>query len=209
MLIFFVSEDSGSSQWRLTGFYGAPAIQDRVHSWRLLRQLHDSPLIPWCVIEDFNEILSSHEKQGGLLRNEWQMRNFREALEDCELFDLGYLGNWYTWEWGRTTANNIRERLDRGVANSAWENLFLNYILDHLTNSFSDHCPLLLSTCPNFGQPQQYWHFRFEASWLLESSCEAEVEHLWSSSVGTIPDCLLAVNLGLDRWLVKLKEKRS
>ncbi|KAK9018808.1 hypothetical protein V6N11_033855 [Hibiscus sabdariffa] len=63
-------------------------------------------------------------------------------------------------------------------------------------------------TCTNLGQPQQFWHFCFEASWLLESSCEVEVKHLWSSSVGSVPDRLLAVNLGLDRWFMKIRKDK-
>lgn len=42
---------------------------------------------------DFNEILFSHEKQGGRLRVERKMTAFREALDDCDLFDLGYEGS--------------------------------------------------------------------------------------------------------------------
>ncbi|KAK8579615.1 hypothetical protein V6N12_069929 [Hibiscus sabdariffa] len=47
---FLVSEDNGSTQWRLTSFCGAPTVQDRVHAWSLMRRLNDSPGIPWCVI---------------------------------------------------------------------------------------------------------------------------------------------------------------
>ncbi|KAL4278813.1 hypothetical protein GQ457_03G026150 [Hibiscus cannabinus] len=57
--------------------------------------------------------------------------------------------------------------------------------------------------------PLQFWHFRFEASWLLESSCEEEVERLWSSSVGTVPERLLMVSLGLDKWFRKLKREKK
>lgn len=39
---------------------------------------------------------------------------FREALDDCELNDLRFTGQWFTWERGRLKENNIRERLDRG-----------------------------------------------------------------------------------------------
>ncbi|MBA0712974.1 hypothetical protein Golax_012039 [Gossypium laxum] len=45
------------------------------------------------------------------------MRAFSAAFEDCELEDLGYDGVWYTWEHGQFASNNIRERLDRAVAN--------------------------------------------------------------------------------------------
>ncbi|KAA3484969.1 reverse transcriptase [Gossypium australe] len=39
---------------------------------------------------------------------------FREALEDCQLMDLGFQGTWFTWERGNLSEMNIRERLDRG-----------------------------------------------------------------------------------------------
>lgn len=73
--------------------------------------------MPWLVIDDFNEIDFSFEKQRGLLRSERQMKAFSYALKDCSLEDLGYEGVWYTWERGRLATNNITERLDKGVAN--------------------------------------------------------------------------------------------
>ncbi|KAA3465124.1 Exo_endo_phos domain-containing protein [Gossypium australe] len=69
----------------------------------------------------------SFEKQGGRIREERQMKTYRKVLEDCELADLGFSGQWYTWERGRLVSNNIRERLDRGVANPKWWDLFSNF----------------------------------------------------------------------------------
>lgn len=66
---------------------------------------------------DFNEVMFLFEKKGSRLRNEGNMERFREALNDCNLSDIGFFGNWYTWERGKFSDNNIRERLDRGVAN--------------------------------------------------------------------------------------------
>lgn len=74
------------------------------------------------------------------------MHDFREFLEDCDLCDLGFSGQWFTWEKGRLPNNNIRERLDRGVTNSIWWERFSDYTLQHLNNSISDHCPLLLQS---------------------------------------------------------------
>lgn len=87
---------------------------------------HDQS-VSWVVIGDFNEIISSFKKKGGLLRLECQMEEFRTTLEDYGLNDLGYTGRWFTWERGRFLSTNIRERLDRGVASLEWLNLFLNY----------------------------------------------------------------------------------
>ncbi|MBA0553864.1 hypothetical protein Golob_013007 [Gossypium lobatum] len=51
------------------------------------------------------------------------MENFRATLDHYQLVDMGLSGPWFTWEGGRLVENNIRERLDRGVANSVREGL--------------------------------------------------------------------------------------
>jgi hypothetical protein len=33
-------KDQNSSEWRFTGFYGAPRAENRYHSWRFLRTLY-------------------------------------------------------------------------------------------------------------------------------------------------------------------------
>ncbi|KAH1121242.1 hypothetical protein J1N35_004402 [Gossypium stocksii] len=48
--------------------------------------------------------------------------------------------------WDKFRSTNIRERLDRGVANSDWMNLFSSYSVEHLSHSISDHCPVLIDT---------------------------------------------------------------
>lgn len=75
---------------------------------------------------DFNGIFS-FEKRGGRLWDEKQMVAFKHTLEDCRLHDLGFSGQWFTWERGQLVDNNIHERLDRGVANSDWWIQFPNY----------------------------------------------------------------------------------
>ncbi|KAK5794999.1 hypothetical protein PVK06_036253 [Gossypium arboreum] len=74
------------------------------------------------------------------------MNEFQMTLEDCGLNDLGYIERWFTWKCGRFLATNIRERLDREVVSLNWVNLYPSYQLEHLSHSFSDHCPILLDT---------------------------------------------------------------
>ncbi|KAK5820023.1 hypothetical protein PVK06_025064 [Gossypium arboreum] len=100
--------------------------------------------LPWLVCGDFNEMLYVHEKRGRLPRDEQRMQQFRSALEDYELFDLGYSSRWYTWERRNSVEKNIRERLDRGVANVKWMECFPIVSVWHLTYSHSDHIPLLI-----------------------------------------------------------------
>ncbi|KAE8678114.1 hypothetical protein F3Y22_tig00111441pilonHSYRG00035 [Hibiscus syriacus] len=108
------------------------------------------------------------------------MLEFKQTLEDCRIEDIGFNGNWYTWERGRRASNNIRKWLDRGVANASWMDLFNGNTLSHLTHSFSTHCPLLLVTSDE-NLIKRSRQFRFEEAWLFEESCMKKVEHIWTA----------------------------
>jgi hypothetical protein len=53
--------DQDSSEWRFTGFYGAPRAENRHHSWRFLRTLFSVPHSAWLCSGDFNETLYGDE----------------------------------------------------------------------------------------------------------------------------------------------------
>lgn len=78
--------------WRFMGFYGKPSLENKDVSWRALRVLNAARKRPWLFMGDFNEILLSCEKEGGVPRPQACMDKFREVLEDCGLHDLGFEG---------------------------------------------------------------------------------------------------------------------
>ena len=79
-----------NSTWRFTKFYDWPNEQWKYESWRLLKHLHSRSSLPWLCCGDFNEILSSKEKQGRLPKPLRPMQDFRETLLHCGLVDLGF-----------------------------------------------------------------------------------------------------------------------
>ena len=83
-----MQEGLGEEEWRFTGFYGWPETQNRHLSWQLLKTLASQPTLPWMCMGDFNEILFAHEKKGGNERADWQMTNFREAVDLCGFIDI-------------------------------------------------------------------------------------------------------------------------
>lgn len=83
-------------KWRFTGFYGSPYVQDRNNTWEVLKRLAVGEVIPWLVRGDFNEIMYGFEKKRGLPRNERRMELFWKTLEDCQLYDVGFEGSWFT-----------------------------------------------------------------------------------------------------------------
>ncbi|XP_016694556.2 uncharacterized protein [Gossypium hirsutum] len=187
-----------------------PYVQERHDSWDVLKRLVGGDVLPWLVCDDFNEIMYGFEKKGGLPRNERRIELFQKTLEDCHLFDVGYEGNWFTWERGNLSETNIQERLDRGVANTEWFRLFPEVEVQHLTHTFSNHCPLLLDTRKD---EDRVWNsnFRFEAWWLLEESFICEVKFLWENSSGELPQRLERLKEGLKEWArrIQFNRKRS
>lgn len=141
-----IKEEDGV-QWRLTGVYGE-AQTDRKHkTWQDLRDMNSRPAKPWLCVGDFNEILFSHEKEGGKDRSQSCMDRFREALEFCELRDLGFEGDIFTWRNHNHNANEyIRERLDRAVANDQWRMHFPGVRVINGDPRHSDHRPVIIMT---------------------------------------------------------------
>lgn len=74
--------------WRLTGFYGFPETARRRAFWALLRDLAARSSNPWCIIRDFNDLLSSEDKRGRLDHASWRIGRFQAAVHDAYLIDL-------------------------------------------------------------------------------------------------------------------------
>ncbi|KAL0359791.1 UNVERIFIED_CONTAM: hypothetical protein Sangu_0828500 [Sesamum angustifolium] len=141
---------------------------------------------PWLCAGDFNEILDQSEKLGGPPRPVWQLRNFRQALAECELSDLGFSGNPFTWSNHHAFPHTVQERLDRACANLGWSQLFPNASVTHLPVTSSDHVALLVRlvdrpVLANTG----FRPWRFEAAWLQSEKCEQVVLASWTPSVRT------------------------
>ncbi|XP_059458269.1 uncharacterized protein LOC132187853 [Corylus avellana] len=178
----------GTSGWKLTGFYGQPDWTKRHESWALLRHLKQFSPFPWLCIGDYNEITDQSEKVGANLRKNTMMGQFREALEDCNLSDLGYIGSKYTWNNRREDDGFIKERLDRATANTGWCNLFKKFELRVLAARTSDHKPLLLSyTDRGDDCAGPLRGTKFEARWLHDEEANEVIRRAWISDMGGGP----------------------
>ncbi|KAL0283170.1 UNVERIFIED_CONTAM: hypothetical protein Sangu_2906600 [Sesamum angustifolium] len=102
-----------------------------------------------------------------VLRPNWHMRNFRKALADCELHDIGFTGDPFTWSNRHTYPHTVSERLDRACTNFDWSQLFPDASVSHIPVACSDHKALLIQLCDRPVQTQQWSRpWRFEAAWL-------------------------------------------
>ncbi|KAJ8442816.1 hypothetical protein Cgig2_016282 [Carnegiea gigantea] len=113
--------------WRSTGLYGWPESQNG---------------------GDYNEIFSNSEKHGGPPKAQPILDKFHNTLEECDLFDLGFVGREYTWWNGQSGRDSVKEGLDRVCAFDEWLALFPHAMVEHLNEGISDHLLLFLKTSP-------------------------------------------------------------
>jgi hypothetical protein len=116
------------------------------------------------------------------------MQAFQDAPTDCDLEDLGFLGDKYNWKQGR-----IRERPDRVIDNGAWNIMHPGVVVQTFQFTRSDHRPILLDTyfqLPVANQSKR--SKKFEAKFLKEKGFREMVEQLWVvASIISISFCIL------------------
>ncbi|XP_042974797.1 uncharacterized protein LOC122306435 [Carya illinoinensis] len=180
----WITDRDSKFSWLLTGFYGHPEVHKRQETWRMLESFKPSKEEGWCVLGDFNEIVMDAEKEGGRPRKESQMDSFREALEVCELHDVGWRGNRFTWSNKHSDETFTKERLDRAVVNSSWNDTYAGRELEILVSRCSDHKPILLCCKkPTSLERLNSMGFKYEASWALEEGCRNVIEAEWKKGV--------------------------
>ncbi|XP_042964722.1 uncharacterized protein LOC122298944 [Carya illinoinensis] len=205
--------EEGGSKYHVTGFYGDPVVMKRRACWDLLRLLRPESNCPWLCMGDFNELLSNEEKYGAAERPFSQMESFREALDECELSDLGFFGSRFTWCNKREGRAFIKERLDRAFGNSSWPNLFESSIVQVLPVLTSDHAPLLIH-CFN-SQEERLEHkklSRYEAFWSKKQECRDIIQRTWlsfrgrNSNLKNVQHALESSMVQLQAWVRRTRD---
>ena len=107
------------------------------------------------------------------------MEGFTECLSNCGLFDLGFVGQRFTWCNGRIREQRTLVRLDRMVANKEWLNLFPEVKVVHRSMVAYDHCLLSLSLRMRELRKVARKRFMFEEKWTREEGCREVVERAW------------------------------
>lgn len=198
----WVRHDNGSF-WRFTGFYGNFESSRKMESWNKLRDLGEQFNMPWLCCGDFNEILYHSEKRGGVRKASSLLGNFKQALEDCDLFDCEPSGYKYTWSNNQEVL--IEARLDRFVVNPEWKLLFPGACFANVEGLSSDHLPIVVYGGGGVVKKRRKKVFRFEAMWLRDPGCEELVKKEWVCREGSnkgesVSNCIKGCSRSLVEW---------
>lgn len=155
----------------------------RRESWKIMRTLATRSALPWCMVGDFNDLMFQDEKRGGQRHPRNLLTGFTDVVNECDLVDLGFEGEKYTWEKSRGNPNWVQERLDRGLENRDWRDMFPTAFVQVMEVAPSDHLPLFLMLNRTVYVPK-IQRFHFENMWVKNSECRNLVQHSWESVEG-------------------------
>lgn len=196
-----VLDEANNPYWKAVGIYGWSESSNKHYTWELMKSLVLNSTIPIILFGDFNEILNLSEKQGGAKRSSRNMEDFCEVIDTCNLRDLGFKGNFFTWQRGNSPSTLIRERLDRFLASMSWCSLFPEAVVVNLHIHNSDHGPILLKEEVTGLKKNKERLLKFESLWLSSDECHQVVKNAWEEDrhlelVEKIPSVLKKI----DSW---------
>lgn len=190
MLIeFYVLDSFNNNTWYASGLYGYPTQSNKHITCETIKNLYNSyHNKKWLLFGDFNLYLNSSEKLGGKNIDYKHCNLFNSTLNDCDLLDLGYHGNKFTWANNQESDHHIKERLDRYCANPHWINYFPRYTNFHLLRFTSDHSPILLEFWDKFFCRQNNHKkkkiIKFEELWSHDKESFKIVKNSWNQAMG-------------------------
>lgn len=81
--------------------------------------------IPWCVLGDFNSILSIEDRQEGVTPSTVEMEDFLACTASLGMEEAYSTGNRFTRSNG-----TVRTKLDRVLLSPVWHSQDLNCLVD-------------------------------------------------------------------------------
>ncbi|XP_027096071.1 uncharacterized protein [Coffea arabica] len=105
--------------------------QERTLLWTNLLAENPSDC-PWMVMGDFNAIVSTDEKRGGLPFRVDEGMELRTFMSLAGVSDAGFSGSPFTWCNNRGGLARIWKRLDRVLVNQSISSLGVSFMVQHL-----------------------------------------------------------------------------
>lgn len=166
---------SSPNCWFFSVVYASPQRNEREQVWQELCQVRETIDGSWCLAGDFNQVLYDYEKEGGVPLGSSAATSFADCINTCQLLDLGFKGQQFTWKRG-----DLKERLDRVLCTTDWQAMYPNCSVTYLPLVGSDHCGLWLRTSTRRVPNGSY--FKFLAPWIDHPDFVNQVSSSWIES---------------------------
>ncbi|MQM03999.1 hypothetical protein Taro_036778 [Colocasia esculenta] len=158
--------------------------------------------IPWVTGGDFNDVLNSYEKKGGLMYNTTSTLDFNAFISASGLLDVGFKRSPHTWSNNWVGSQAIKARLDRVLVNSLCHANFPGISVQHLPRGPSDHAPLLIDLHTSQSKPSR---FIFQNMWSTHDTFMNCVTQAWTAQDLWSPNPFIKLQAKLKVVKISLK----
>ncbi|XP_073359879.1 uncharacterized protein [Aegilops tauschii subsp. strangulata] len=132
----------------------------------------------WLASGDLNQIYRARDKNKRNVNCNRINHRFRVTLQSCELKEIHLQNCRFTWSNERV--NPTLCKLDSFFCNAECDTIFSTHVLNALSSSLSDHCPLLLADDKG---PRRLQVFKFENFWASMPGFNEVVQNAWNERV--------------------------
>lgn len=109
--------------------------------WDSIKLLGGDSSTPWMILGDFNSICSPEDKINGADVTAYELEDFNSCCMAVGLFNLKYVGAYYTWSNGK-----VFSKIDRALINKSWLDQFPDsFALNSAIGCISDHGQISVS----------------------------------------------------------------
>ncbi|KAK7268410.1 hypothetical protein RIF29_21108 [Crotalaria pallida] len=166
----------------VTCLYGYHQMPLKYQTWALLASMAKDVDEPWLVIGDINQVLGPENKMEGNPVDLAEIDNARTCLEVCNMKDIDWVGQKFTWCNRRKQPDTIEEHIDKAFSNTTWSRVWNYSKVSHLPRYSSNHSPIILDALMRTNQDARKKKkrlYRFEQFVLRNEKSESVVKHLW------------------------------
>ena len=184
MIHFFVSPIHATAGFDCSIVYAHNDRNDREALWNDFYNLSQKVDGPWVWMGDFNCPLNPDERVGALVRN-GELMDFRACVQHCDMEDIKFAGNFYTWSNKQSGDARVFSKLDRVMANGDWRSYYHTAEVCFLNEGTFDHCPAVINVhkeAASGRKPFRYFHM-----WSMAPEFDCAVRKAWDVTIQGAP----------------------
>lgn len=176
-----VTHVSNNTEFAVTFIYASNDLQERKVLWLNLMDISQRTQGSWLLLGDFNNVLTWEDRMGGNPVTVTETADFQECVEECDLWDMRWKGQRYTWQNNQLDQERIYTKIDRVLVNHTWRLNFPMVEALFLPAGGSDHSPMVIQM-----QTDRLQHgrmFRYFNMWSSSPNFRPLVQEVWDQEV--------------------------
>ncbi|PWA50620.1 RNA-directed DNA polymerase, eukaryota, Reverse transcriptase zinc-binding domain protein [Artemisia annua] len=136
---------------------------------------------PWCLLGDFNSALNLEDRVEGSSVIDIAMREFKDCVEEIEVFDINRSGLQFTWNQKPRGTDGKLKKIDRIMTNLACTDGFVGAHAIFQPYRISDHSPAILTIPTSYKFTPR--PFKFYNILVQNSQFKRTVKESWDMDV--------------------------